>query len=230
MTPPETDPFATQDLGPATVYLVDDEPVVREGLAWLLRTRRLLSEEFDSADAFADTVREGCARDALWPRAPACVLLDIRMPGTSGLQLFEDLAGRGILARLPVLFLTGHADVPTAVAAVKQGAFDFLEKPFSNNGVVDRLEAALRISTEAQLRLQAQERARRRLKGLTPREIDIAARICEGHANKTIAQALGLSVRTVEVHRASLYDKLQVHSVLALSHLLRNDGLGKLPK
>ena len=123
-------------LGIPVVYLVDDEDVVREALAWLLRSRRLLSEGFASAEAFEDWLamqRGPGARD--WPSAPSCLVLDVRMPGTSGLVLFERLAERGLLPFLPVIFLTGHGDVPTAVAAVKRGAFDFVEKPFSNNAL-----------------------------------------------------------------------------------------------
>jgi len=118
--------------GIPTVYLVDDEEVVRDALAWLLRSRRLLSEGFASAEAFEADLG---ARPAPWPAAPSCLLLDVRMPGTSGLVLFERLAERGLAEVLPVIFLTGHGDVPTAVAAVKRGAFDFVEKPFSNNAL-----------------------------------------------------------------------------------------------
>ena len=114
-------------LGLPVVYLVDDEDVVRDALAWLLRSRRLLSEGFASAEAFEDFL---AARTAPWPSAPSCLVLDVRMPGTSGLVLFERLVQRGLLPTLPVIFLTGHGDVPTAVTAVKRGAFDFVEKPF----------------------------------------------------------------------------------------------------
>ena len=125
-------------LGLPMVYLVDDEAVLRDALAWLLRTRRLLSEGFASAEAFIallDTPRPGP-----WPSAPSCLLLDVRMPGMSGLALFDLLVERGLTQVLPVIFLTGHGDVPTAVAAVKRGAFDFVEKPFSDNALVDRIE------------------------------------------------------------------------------------------
>ena len=110
----------------ATVYIVDDDSGVREALAWLLRTRRLPSKIFDSAEAFDAHVSSGFA-----VTTPSCVLLDVRMAGVSGLTMFDKLIGYGLLPTLPVIFLTGHADVPTAVAAVKQGAFDFCEKPFS---------------------------------------------------------------------------------------------------
>ena len=116
----------------ATVFIVDDDASVRDALAWLLRSRRLLSEPFESADAF-DPLLEG----GFSPREPSCLLLDVRMPGMSGLALFDRLAARGLLPLIPVIFLTGHADVPTAVDLVKRGAFDFCEKPFSDNALVD---------------------------------------------------------------------------------------------
>ena len=116
----------TQD---ALVFIVDDDAGVREALAWLLRSRRLPSESFTSADAFAAFLNARPEPD--WrPSQPGCLLLDVRMPGMSGLALFEQLIARGLLESLPVIFLTGHADVPTAVDAVKRGAFDFCEKPF----------------------------------------------------------------------------------------------------
>ena len=129
---------------------------MRDALAWLLRSRRLLSEGFASAEAFEAHV-DALARCRLARPRPSCLVLDVRMPGTSGLVLFERLAERGLLAALPVIFLTGHGDVPTAVAAVKRGAFDFVEKPFSNNALVDRVEQALAASAAA----LAQRRGRR---------------------------------------------------------------------
>ena len=126
----------------AKIYLVDDDVGVREALAWLLRTRRLLSEGYDSAEAFE--AEAGVWREA--PGVPCCVLLDVRMPGMSGLTLFERMLALPWQAAVPVIFLSGHADVPTAVDAVKRGAFDFCEKPFSDNALVDRVEQALRHS------------------------------------------------------------------------------------
>ena len=122
-------------LGLPLVYIVDDEDVVRDALAWLLRSRRLLSEGFTSAEAFEAAVfQHGDARQPEWPQAPGCLLLDVRMPGLSGLALFDRLVERGCLPVLPVIFLTGHGDVPTAVAAVKRGAFDFVPpKPQNPN-------------------------------------------------------------------------------------------------
>jgi two-component system, LuxR family, response regulator DctR len=126
----------------AKVFIVDDDVGVRDALAWLLRTRRLLSEGYDSADAFLHEI----ARWRQEPTVPCCLLLDVRMPGTSGLALFEHLLTLPWQSALPVIFLSGHADVPTAVDAVKRGAFDFCEKPFSDNALVDRVEQALALS------------------------------------------------------------------------------------
>jgi two-component system response regulator DctR len=209
-------------LGLPVVYLVDDEDVVRDALAWLLRSRRLLSEGFGSAEAFEARLAPHLdgARSA-WPDAPSCLLLDVRMPGTSGLVLFERLAERGLLEALPIIFLTGHGDVPTAVAAVKRGAFDFVEKPFSNNALVDRVEEALVQSEQALLRRRERDRVAAALSELTERESDVMRLVIEGRPNKLIADMLDISVRTVEVHRARMFEKLAVRSAVELSNLLR---------
>ncbi len=206
-------------LGLPMVYLVDDEDVVRDALSWLLRSRRLLSEGFASAEAFeARLAQQGRLP---WPAAPSCLLLDVRMPGTSGLALFDRLAERGLLPVLPVIFLTGHADVPTAVAAVKQGAFDFVEKPFSDNALVDRVEQALKVSEAGILRRREQAQVQRLLAELTDRERDVMQLVIEGRPNKLIADALNISVRTVEVHRARVFEKMNVKSAVELANLLR---------
>ena len=207
------------------VYLVDDEDVVRDALAWLLRSRRLLSEGFASADAFDAWLLqrlEPCR--APWPAAPSCLVLDVRMPGTSGLVLFERLAERGLLGLLPVIFLTGHGDVPTAVAAVKRGACDFVEKPFSNNLLVDRVEQALQLSAQALVLRRRQQAMQHSLGELTERERDVMRLVVEGRANKLIADALDISVRTVEVHRARVFDKMDVKSAVELANRLRDMG------
>ena len=205
-------------LGLPTVYLVDDEDVVRDALAWLLRSRRLLSEGFASAEAF-ETMLAG--RPSGWPTSPSCLLLDVRMPGTSGLVLFERLVERGLLEALPVIFLTGHGDVPTAVAAVKRGAFDFVEKPFADNALVDRIENALNQSAAAILKRRDTDSVQRRLGELTERERDVMRLVVEGRPNKLIADELDISVRTVEVHRARVFEKMEVRSAVELSNLLR---------
>jgi len=200
----------------ATVYIVDDDAGVREALAWLLRSRRLPSESFDSAEAFDAALR---ARPA--QRHPYCLLLDVRMPGMSGLALFDLLIVRGDLATMPVIFLTGHADVPTAVDAVKRGAFDFCEKPFSDNVLVDRIEQALAQSAARLATLRERSDLQVRLADLTERERDVMDLVVAGLPNKLIADQLDISVRTVEVHRARVFDKMQVKSAVELANLLR---------
>jgi two-component system response regulator DctR len=212
-------------LGLPVVYLVDDEDVVRDALAWLLRSRRLLSEGFGSAEAFWQYLQAQRGGDAAaWPTSPACLVLDVRMPGTSGLELFERLVEAGLLPLLPVIFLTGHGDVPTAVAAVKRGAFDFVEKPFSNNALVDRVEQALMLGAAELSRRRDQRQHARRLAELTEREAEVMRLVIEGHPNKRIADELGISVRTVEVHRARVFEKMDVKSAVELANRLRDAG------
>jgi two-component system response regulator DctR len=207
--------------GIPVVYLVDDEDVVRDALAWLLRSRRLLSEGFPSADAFGAWLARQRAPDRpAWPSAPSCLVLDMRMPGLSGLGLFDRLADEGLLPLLPVIFLTGHGDVPTAVATVKRGAFDFVEKPFSNNALVDRIEQALAASRDALAARDSEGGLRTRLAELTEREREVMQLVVEGKPNKLIADALDISVRTVEVHRARVFDKMQVKSAVELANVL----------
>jgi two-component system response regulator DctR len=201
----------------ATVYIVDDDASVREALAWLLRSRRLTSETFASAEAFDERISA-----PFTVSAPSCALLDVRMGGMSGLAMFEKLIGYGLLPTLPVIFLTGHADVPTAVDAVKRGAFDFCEKPFSDNALVDRIEQALMQSARVLAELSEHTGLRARLEGLTERERDVMALVVEGLPNKLVADQLDISVRTVEVHRARVFDKMQVKSAVELANLLRN--------
>jgi two-component system response regulator DctR len=209
-------------LGLPTVYLVDDEAVVRDALAWLLRSRRLLSESFASADDFEHMLAERLGGHAEWPVAPSCLLLDVRMPGTSGLALFDRLVERDLLRALPVIFLTGHGDVPTAVSCVRRGAFDFVEKPFSDNTLVDRIEQALARSASAILLQRQQQGLRRRVAELTDREQEVMRLVIEGRPNKLIADELHISVRTVEVHRARLFEKMDVKSAVELANLLRD--------
>ncbi|MDO8279083.1 MAG: response regulator [Burkholderiaceae bacterium] len=204
----------------ATVYIVDDDASVRDALAWLLRSRHLLSESFESAEAFVHMLDQGIEQ-----RQPSCLLLDVRMPGMSGLVLFDHLVARGLAETLPVIFLTGHADVPTAVDAVKRGAFDFCEKPFSDNVLVDRIEQALKVSGEVLDARRERALLQTRLVELTERERDVLRLVIEGLPNKLIADQLDISVRTVEVHRARVFDKMEVKSAVELANLLRGVSL-----
>ena len=207
----------------ATVFIIDDDTSVREGMAWLLRTRRLLSTSFEHAEHFLAELER---QRAQWapsglPATSGCILLDVRMPGMSGLALFEQLLERGIAQAWPVIFLTGHADVPTAVDSVKRGAFDFCEKPFSDNALVDRIEQALALSAERLTERLQRQRIEQRLQELTERERDVMGLVARGLPNKLIADQLDISVRTVEVHRARVFDKMDVKSAVELANLLR---------
>ena len=201
------------------VFVVDDDASARDALAWLLRSRRLRSEVFDTAEGFQRMLARGASLGQ-----SSCLLLDVRMPGLSGLALFDWLIEHELHLAMPVIFLTGHADVPTAVDAVKRGAFDFCEKPCYDNALVDRVDQAL---AQSRTYLQAHRekgRLRERQSELTDRERDIMRLVVDGMPNKLIADRLDISVRTVEVHRARVFDKMEVKSAVELANLLRTAG------
>lgn len=201
----------------ATVFIVDDDASVREALAWLLRSRHLPSESYAGGEDFEAMLQRGFR-----PSQPCCLLLDVRMPGMSGLALFDKLVERDLAAVMPVIFLTGHADVPTAVDLVKRGAFDFCEKPFSDNALVDRIEQAIERSDQVLAARREKDRLQSRLAELTERERDVMPLVARGLPNKLIADQLDISVRTVEVHRARVFDKMEVKSAVELANMLRN--------
>ena len=204
----------------ANVFIVDDDAGVRDALAWLLRSRHVPSQPFDSAQAFQNLIVAQGDHAFRLPQ-PTCLLLDVRMPGLSGLALFDWLVARGLHVAMPVIFLTGHADVPTAVDAVKRGAVDFCEKPFSDNALVDRVLQALKQSGAVVNAQKAQERLDARLAELTEREQDVMRLVVLGLPNKLIADQLDISVRTVEVHRARVFDKMGVKSAVELANLMQ---------
>ena len=206
----------------ACVYIVDDDASVRDAMAWLLRSRHVMSESFESAEAFSVMLKDKFPQTTEpTPQQAGCILLDVRMPGQSGLALFETLLANGLARAWPVIFLTGHADVPTAVDSVKRGAFDFCEKPFSDNALVDRIEHALALSSQ-RLALQVMSASvASRLAELTERERDVLRLVVEGLPNKLIADQLDISVRTVEVHRSRVFEKMSVKSAVELANLLR---------
>lgn len=193
------------------VHLVDDDADFRDGLAWLLDSRGLPTRSWPGGDLFLQTLRTD---KALWECS--VVLLDIRMAPLSGLATFEQLKALGW--PWPVLFLTGHGDLGMAVAAVKNGAWDFLEKPFQNNLLVDKVEAARQAALA--LRADSQERVlfQQALAALSAREREVLDQLLQGHYNKNIADHMGITPRTVEFHRANLFEKLQVHSAVELAH------------
>jgi FixJ family two-component response regulator len=190
-----------------TVYVVDDDDGVRTSLGILLDSAGYRAVPFASAPDFLAQYD---------PARPGCLLLDMRMPGMTGMELLQEMARRG--AFLPVIFITGHGDVPMAVEAIKAGAFDFLQKPFSPRDLLVRIERALAADTEARQMLSHTEELRRRHATLTPREKEVMGLIVAGHANKVIAMDLGLSERTVEIHRARVMEKMATRSV---AHLVR---------
>ena len=199
----------TPQPSPATVFVVDDDEAVRDSLALLLRSVELAVATFSSANDFLDSYD---------PAAPGCLILDVRLPGMSGLELQQRLADDG--ADLPIVFITGHGDVPMAVRAMRRGAVDFLQKPFSDQELLDRVQQAL--AEQSQRRQQSESKAEiaQRIRSLTPREHEVMELIVEGLANKVIANRLGTSQRTVEVHRANVMRKMQADSVARLVHLV----------
>ncbi len=193
----------------ATVHVVDDDDAIRDALAWLLRSRGVPARTWPSAEAFL----AGCSDETR-----GCIVLDVRMEGMSGVELFDHLLAQG--NRLPVIFLTGHGDVPLAVAALKKGAFDFVEKPFNDNDLVDRILAAVRHDESQRQKLETEASVAARLAELTARERQVMERVLAGDYNKNIADALGIAVRTVEVHRARIFEKMGVRSAVELAQLL----------
>ena len=187
------------------VFVVDDDRAMRESLRWLLESIGLSVRTYATAAEFLDD------HD---PAQPGCLVLDVRMPGMSGLDLQTELARRG--AELPTIVVTGHAEVAMAVRAVKAGAIDFIEKPFSDQLLLDRVRQALEIDRQSREVRMRREEARRRLASLSAREREVLGLVAAGKANKEIAAALGLSPKTVEVHRAHVMAKMAVDSLAEL--------------
>ncbi len=194
------------------LHIVDDEAVVRDALSWLASSRGIPAVVYEGGDRFLDFVETG-AFDA----AGDCVLLDVRMPDINGIAVFDQLAARGLTERLPVIFLTGHGDVPMAVDTLKRGAFDFFEKPFNDHQLMDLVQEGLERSREP--RSKAEIHAR--LATLSQREREVLDLILAGKMNKVVADELGISMRTVEVHRAHIFDKMQVKTAVELAGLLK---------
>lgn len=198
-------------------YIVDDDDAIRDSLGWLLQSRGLSIVAYPSAEAFLK---------AWTPAFMGCILLDIRMTGMSGSELFDRLLERG--CSLPVIFLTGHGDVPMAVAALKNGAFDFVEKPCNDNELVDRVIEAFRRDEARRAAAASADSINSRINQLTTRERQVMELILAGKLNKIIADELQISMRTVEVHRSSLLDKMGVRSAVELAQRLAS-GTAKSP-
>jgi two-component system response regulator DctR len=191
-------------------HLVDDDDAIRDALSWLLTSRSIPFATYDSAENFL----------AAWtPAMSGCVVLDMRMTGMSGLDCFETLCERG--SKLPTIFLTGHGDVPLAVATLKKGAFDFFEKPLNDNDLATRIEEAMELDARQRAASATVDSVKARLSTLTIRERQIMELVLLGKFNKVIADELNISMRTVEVHRANLFDKMRVKTAVELANLLK---------
>jgi len=192
---------------PATVFVVDDDEGVRDSLRFLLRSVGLTCKTLASAAEFLATYDVN---------QPGCLVLDVRMPAMSGLELQQQLNLRG--AMIPVIFITGHGDIPMAVEAMQHGAFDFLQKPFRDQDLIDRLQKALAKDAENRVALKQRDHIRTRFETLTPREHEVLTLMVRGLPNKIMAAELGVSQRTVEIHRARVMEKTEAGS---LAHLVR---------
>jgi two-component system response regulator DctR len=195
---------------PPVVHIVDDDPAIRDALAWLFKSRAVVAHGWASGEAFLDAYR---------PDLEGCIVVDIRMGGLmSGVELFDRLLALG--AAQPVVFLTGHGDVPIAVDVLKKGAADFLEKPFNDNELVNRvLRAIAKASERAGSRSRRQE-IEARLAELSGREREVMERLLAGSRNKQIAEELGITMRTVEVHRARILEKMDVRNAVELARVV----------
>ena len=185
-----------------SVYIVDDDEGIRKALGLLMKSAGLLAEQYASADAFLQDFN---------PSKGGCLVVDVRMPGISGLELQKVLANRQI--SIPVIIMTGHGDVTMAVKAMKAGAADFIEKPFKNQELLDRIQQCLAQSAELQINQEQRAAAIERVALLTDREREVLNFLVAGKLNKQIAAELDISIRTVEAHRAKIMDKLQAKSL-----------------
>ena len=192
-----------------TVYVVDDDEMFRQSLHWLLESVGLPVVTFATAAEFLETYRPG---------DPGCLVLDIRMPGMSGLQLQDELAARGV--RLPIVFLTAHGDVPMAVAAVKKGAVDFVQKPYNDQRLLDVVQDALQRDADTRATDERHQRTAGLIAAMTPREREVMNAVVAGKTNKVIADELGVAVKTIEAHRARMMDKMGAGSVAELVRLV----------
>jgi two-component system response regulator FixJ len=198
-----------------TVFIVDDDPAVRESMTMLMASAGLPSRAYPSATDFLGAYEVG---------APGCLVLDVRMPGMSGTELQAQLDRVG--ADIPIVFLTAYADIPVAVDAVRAGAVDFLTKPVDAERLLDRVRDALRLDLSRREHRVEEDRARRRLDALTPREREVLRLVVSGLTNKGIAKVLGLSRRTVETHRANIRRKIGATSLPELVRAAAAGGVG----
>ncbi len=192
----------------ATVYIVDDDEAIRDSLELLFETVGQPARSYPDGNAFLD---------AWTPDMRGVLVVDIRMPGISGLELQEALNARG--SHLPVIFITGHGDIPMAVQAMREGALDFIRKPFRDQELLDRVQEAMQREEQVAASRGAADEARQRIASLTPRETEVFQRVTDGQANKVIAIELGISERTVEIHRAQVMSKTGARNLAQLVRL-----------
>lgn len=195
-------------------HIIDDDEAIRDALQWLLKTRKMPCTTWASAEEFLA---------AIGPDWAGCVVLDIRMEGMSGLECFDVLSSRG--NTLPVIFITGHGDVPMAVAALKKGAYDFIEKPFNDGDLIAVIQRAMEIDAERRQAQNASHAVSEKLTLLTAREREVMNLILEGKYNKVIADELNISMRTVEAHRSRIFEKMSVRSAVELAQMLKGVSL-----
>jgi len=206
------------DGGPSTVYIVDDDASVRGSLERLLRSDGRDAKAFASAREFLESPA---------PDRPSCLVLDVCMPGMDGIELQETL--NSIEARaIPIIFITGHGDVPTSVRAMKNGAVDFLAKPFDEGELLRAVDAAVRRDRDARKKRAVRSRIEQRLRALTPREREVIQLLAEGKSTKHVAAALNISVKTVETHRSQIMEKLNIESIANLTKFAVREGLTSL--
>jgi two-component system response regulator FixJ len=191
------------------VFIVDDDEAVRNSLRLLLKSVGLTASALSTGRQFLDTYK---------PAQPGCLVLDVRMPGMSGLELQEQLNHQG--AVIPVIFITGHGDIPMAVEAMQAGAFDFLQKPFRDQQLIDCIQRALAKDRASRAELNERSAIRERLESLTPREREILTLVTSGKPNKSMAAELGVSQRTVEIHRARVMEKMAATSLAQLVRMV----------
>ena len=191
------------------VYVVDDDEAMRDSLKWLLESRGLKVEPYASAEAFLQAFNSDFS---------GCLVLDVRMPGMSGMDLHERLQARA--STLPVVFITGHGDVPMAVSALKKGAADFIEKPFNDRDMLALVESCMKQDRAAAAKRAESASVTLRLDSLTQREREVLGLIVAGKLNKQIADGLGISIKTVEVHRSRVMEKMGANSVAELVQLV----------
>ena len=196
------------------VHIVDDDDAMRDSLKWLLESRGLEVELYATGDEFLHAFDIGFC---------GCLVLDVRMHGMSGLDLYDRLRARG--CTLPVIFITGHGDVPMAVSALKKGAADFIEKPFNDQDILDLIDTCMQQDLAAAVKRAESASVAQRLESLTQREQEVLGMVVGGKLNKQIADELGISIKTVEVHRSRVMQKMGANSVAELVQLtLKNPG------